>query len=246
MQLLIILFFISLILLQINISLSENQLNEIPVIFDNTKNINYFDLSSLDIYNQEIYIKITKHNEIIITSSKNSNLLLNDYLIHVDYINILSENLQEFLESKKKQVIIPIVDNEDIDTYDGKLLLGFVLVQPIYPKKLGFRRGELLFHTKSNEIANMLQNGMLIDDKYYQQEFQQLKQKHGGGQCITSKDCNQYKGQCRSNICICDNEIYTGLYCDVYNYIKDPNFTRYNKTMERVSSIVNDIIMISL
>ena len=163
-----------------------------------------------------IYVQLSGHNEIVVTyAERGSELKPGDYITHADGIRVLNGGLKEFLNSAETEAVVPIIDDTD-DKLGGKKLLGFVTVQPVSPRKISTRRGEI--EPDMNEggppPSSMLSNIGGTVKEIQQAEYELAPPAHGTGPCITAKDCNFYNGTCVKGQCDCLGT-YSGSFCQV-------------------------------
>ncbi len=164
------------------------------------------------------YLGMSPNGEVVVTySGKGADLHPDDYLTHADDVRVLTGSLSEFLSSGQREAAIPVVDDEDIK-FGGSRLMGFVMIQSILPRKLQSRRGEIVFDLEEGGPAPDIQVGNVVigggsvktvDDQDYKPP------PHGGGRCITTRDCYLGNGTCASGLCACNGD-YTGSYCQLY------------------------------
>lgn len=177
----------------------------------------YFHLPVHELLSQSVYLKSTAFEEItVVASDKNSDLREDDYLTHVDGVRILNGGLDSFLKSGDKEAVVPVVDETD-SKFGGNKLIGFVLIQPVTPRKLSTRRGEVVFNMEEGGAAPAMKLGNVVvgqdgaksaNDPLFQPP------PHGTGPCITGRDCYFYNGSCISGQCKCSGP-YTGTFCQV-------------------------------
>jgi hypothetical protein len=106
-----------------------------------------------------VYVTSTPHEELVVSySEKGSDLRPGDYLTHADGVLLLNGGLSSFLKSGEKEAIVPIVDENDAK-FGGYKLIGFLMVQPVTPRKLYSRRGEILFDLEEGGPAPLMKFG---------------------------------------------------------------------------------------
>jgi hypothetical protein len=164
-----------------------------------------------------IYLHTTKFEEITVSySERGSELKPGDYLTHADGIRVLNGGLGDFLKSGEKEIIVPIVEEGD-EKFGGKRLLGFVLIQPVTPRKISIRRGEIEYDLDEGGPPPTMKLGNVIitnDGAKTTSDPDYSPPAHGGGACITGKDCFTYNGTCSKGQCEC-NGMYTGTFCQL-------------------------------
>ena len=181
------------------------------------ENARFFNIPMHEVSQFPLYLGISEHGEVVVTfSGKGADLHPDDYVTHADDVKLLSGSLSDFLTSGTREAVIPIVDDEDIK-FGGSKLLGFVMIQSILPRKLQARRGEILYDMEEGGPAPDIQVGNVVigggsvktvDDADY------TPPPHGGGKCITGRDCFHHNGTCTPTGCACKGD-YTGTYCQV-------------------------------
>lgn len=166
----------------------------------------------------KIYLANTHHGETKVThASSGSDFRPDDYVTHADGMKLLTGGIDGFLSSDLKQAIVPVVDDEDVKN-GGSRLLGFVMIQTVTPRKISTRTGEIAFDFEEGGPAPSVQVGELVIG---QGGVQSVKDEdytpppHGGGQCITARDCFYHNGTCPAGYCECQGD-YTGSYCQLY------------------------------
>ncbi len=195
----------------------------------------HFNIPMAEILQQSIYLSTNDEGELVVKhASKGSDLAAGDYLSDADNIRLLNGGLDTFLQSGEKEIVVPVVDDEDVQ-HDGSRLLGFVKIQSIIPRRLTARRGEVDTIWDMDEggpaptmtIGNLVISGSgakLTDDKDY------IPIPEGGGKCITGRDCFNHNGTCITGQCVCDNARtgMTGTYCQLYR----PDKTKIGEMMK--------------
>jgi hypothetical protein len=177
----------------------------------------YFHIPTLEIMQSEVYLTQTEHQETVIAySSKGSDLHPGDYVTHADGIRLLNGGLTTFLKNGDGEAVVPVID-EDSAKHGGHILLGFVLIQVVTPRKLSTRRGDIVFDLEEGGPAPTVKLGNLVmgpggvkstTDPSYQPP------PYGGGACITGKDCFYFNGTCAAGRCSCLGP-YTGTFCQL-------------------------------
>eukprot|EP01041_Mallomonas_annulata_P010676 gene10676-22283_t len=149
----------------------------------------------LDIFKGEVYVTISEFKEVIVAyADPVTSLAMKDYITLADDKRILSGSFQDFIESGDKEIIVPMIDDED-HKHGGYRLLGFVSMKSYIPRKLHCRRGDIGpdFSKYDKDIATIPK---------------------GGGSCITSRDCFNSTGSCTKGSCVC-NAAHMGSYCQM-------------------------------
>eukprot|EP01038_Epipyxis_sp_PR26KG_P009372 gene9372-12628_t len=166
----------------------------------------------------KLYLTVTEFGEVAVTyAGKGIDFKPNDYISHADGVRILSGGINEFLKSGEKEAIIPIVDDEDV-MHDGSKLMGFVMIQTVHPRKLSSRRGDIVYDMDEGGPPPTLKLGNIVMGAGGAKSTNDPNYKpppHGGGACITGKDCNFFNGSCGISGCNCTIP-YTGTYCQLY------------------------------
>ncbi len=177
----------------------------------------YYHLPMHEVTQQAVYLQTTKYDEVVVSfADKGSELKPGDYLTHSDGIRVLNGGLGSFLKSGEKEVIVPVIEDDD-EKFGGKRLLGFVLVQPVTPRKISTRRGEIAFDMDEGGSVPTVQVGNIVvtnEGAKTQADADVEAPPHGGGACITSRDCFNFNGTCLAGQCSCIG-VYTGSYCQV-------------------------------
>lgn len=177
----------------------------------------YYHLPMHEVAQQAVYLQTTKYDEVTVAfADKGSELKPGDYLTHADGIRILNGGLGGFLKSGEKEIIVPVIEDDD-DKFGGKKLIGFVLMQPVTPRKISTRRGEIVFDMDEGGPVPTMQVGNIIvtnDGAKAVSDPELESPPHGGGACITARDCFQFNGTCTMGQCSCIG-VYTGSYCQV-------------------------------
>lgn len=173
-----------------------------------------------EVLTQSVYLKTSQYDEIIVSySEKGSDLRENDYLTHVDGVRILNGGLDTFLKSGEKEAVVPVVDETDV-MHGGNKLLGFVLIQPVTPRKLSSRRGEIEFDYEEGGPAPTLKLGNIVvgpDGAKTTNDPSFQPPPHGTGPCITGRDCNFFNGSCVDGHCKCSGP-FSGSFCQVRRF----------------------------
>lgn len=177
----------------------------------------YFHTPMHELQQQALYLRTTAHDEVTVAfTEKGSDLREGDYLTHADGVRILNGGLAAFLKSGEKEAIVPIVEETD-QKHDGSKFIGFVMVQIVQPRKLSTRRGEIVFDLEEGGPAPTMNLGSIVigaggakttSDPSYQPP------PHGGGACITGKDCYFFNGTCVNSQCSCLGP-FSGTYCQL-------------------------------
>ena len=164
------------------------------------------------------YLGTSENGEVVVTySGKGADLHPDDYITHADEVRLLTGSLSDFLASGQREAAIPIVDDEDVK-FGGSRLLGFVMIQSILPRKLQSRRGEIEFDLEEGGPAPDIQVGNVVigGGSVKTVDAEDYKPPpHGGGRCITDRDCFMGNGTCAMGLCACVGD-YTGSYCQLY------------------------------
>ena len=95
--------------------------------------VQYSNLNSKDIYQQQIYVKVSANEEIVVVSTAEgsiANIQSNHYITHVDDVEVFSGNLSAFFTSGNLKAMIPMLDDSDF-VEDGRRLLGFIKVKSL-------------------------------------------------------------------------------------------------------------------
>ena len=160
--------------------------------------------------------------------------------------------IEDFLQSGEKEAVVPIVDDEDVK-FGGHRLKGFMMLQAVQPRKLGTRRGDISFDMEEGGPAPSMKLGELIVACSMFVSYLLLLEcllyssiagnivigsggakttsdpsysppPHGGGQCISRRDCYPVPGQgatgglCTEGVCACTGD-YTGSHCQVGTFL---------------------------
>jgi len=183
----------------------------------------HFTVPMAEILQQQIYVSANAEGELQVRwASQGSDLRNGDYLALADHMRILNGGLETFISSEEKEVIVPVVDDADIQ-HGGVRFLGFVQLTNFIPRKVTARRGEVetLWDLEEGgpppkfQLGNVVISGsgaLLSDDKNY------TPPPSGGGGCITGRDCYWHNGTCVGGQCACDSSAtgMTGSYCQLY------------------------------
>ena len=140
---------------------------------DDVKDARHFDVPLVEILpskgeGKPVYIMTTSTGEIVVSStSRGSDLSINDYLMAVDGKRVLNGGLDTFLtaanDNKETEVLIPVVDSHDTDVKGGARLLGFLSVnQHTQGRKLSVRRGEVVYDFEEAGPAPDMQVGNVV------------------------------------------------------------------------------------
>jgi hypothetical protein len=170
----------------------------------------YFTRPWVDILQHELYLSYSDASEFTVAAAgKELKLEEGDYVSHADTVRMLSGGLSEYLSSgETEEVVVPVVDT-DASSNGGNKVLGFVVVKPFAPRKLFFRRGEVAWDpTDGGLVPQLSGNAADLTGQPYTDPH------HGGGSCISGRDCFNYNGTCVKGVCSC-GKMYTGTYCQV-------------------------------
>jgi hypothetical protein len=117
----------------------------------------------------------------------------------------------------EREVIVPVID-DDVERNGGNKLLGFVMLQPIVPRKLSARRGEIAFDMEEGGPPPLIPVGVgdLEIENPLSRKQEYVPPPHGGGKCISGKDCYNFNGTCPMGLCVCKSKEITGTYCQLY------------------------------
>lgn len=177
----------------------------------------YYHLPMHEVMQYPVFLQSTSFQEITVAyAEKGSELRTGDYVTHADGIRILSGGLGGFLKSGEKEIIVPVVE-DDSEKYGGQKLIGFVLVQPVSPRKVSTRRGEVYFDMDEGGPAPTMKLGNIVignDGAKTTSDPNYQPPPHGGGPCITGKDCYYFNGTCAMGQCSCIG-VHTGSFCQV-------------------------------
>mmetsp|Transcript_15054 Transcript_15054/g.25064 ORF Transcript_15054/g.25064 Transcript_15054/m.25064 type:complete len:379 (-) Transcript_15054:580-1716(-) len=179
----------------------------------------YFQTPMHEIAQTELYLSVNEYKEVIVTyAGRGTDLRPNDYLTHADGVRILSGGIDDFVKSGEREAVVPVVNDDDTQ-HGGSRLLGFMLLSNTSPRKLSSRRGEIEFDFEEGGPAPSMKVGNIVigaagakttSDPTYQPP------PHGGGACLTGRDCFLHNGTCAAGgICACTAP-YTGSYCQLY------------------------------
>jgi hypothetical protein len=204
----------------------------------------FFSVPMQEVLQNSLYLALNEHNEMVVTySGRGADLRPDDYITHADGIRILSGGLDTFLSSGEREVIVPVVDNEDI-MHGGSKFLGFVLMKAVIPRKLSSRRGEIVFDLEEGGPAPSMQLGNLVITRSGAKSTSDgdyIPPPDGGGKCITSRDCYNFNGTCVYGECKC-NEIQTGSYCQLYR----PQSSSITNMVQNANNKVNSEFSINI
>ena len=171
-----------------------------------------------DLEDTKIYLTNSQYGETQVShASVGSDFRPNDYVTHADGVRLLTGGISGFLASGLKEAIVPIVDDEDVKN-GGSRLLGFVMIQNVIPRKISTRTGEIVFDFEEGGPAPSVQVGELVIGEGGVQSIKDEDYEppqHGGGQCLTARDCYHSNGTCPAGFCECLGD-YTGSYCQLY------------------------------
>jgi hypothetical protein len=173
----------------------------------------YFHKPLHEVLEHEMYLTYSDDSEFTVTSAGESlHLQKNDYVTHVDSYRLLAGDLSEYLNSNDEdEVVVPVVDT-DFSREGGSKVTGFVLVKPIKPRKLFFRRGEVTWDPTEGGSLPTIKDGQLTMSDKGNQPFINLP--NGGGACVSGRDCFNHNGTCTRGVCRCKST-HTGTYCQV-------------------------------
>lgn len=139
---------------------------------DDVKAARHFDVPMLELLpskgtGQPVYITTTTHGETVVSStSRGSDLAINDYLMAIDGKRVLNGGLQTFLRAdndKENEVLVPLVDSNQTDSHGGARLLGFLsLTRYDTGRKLTVRRGEVVYDMNEAGPAPDMQIGNVV------------------------------------------------------------------------------------
>lgn len=111
----------------------------------------YFSVPMHEVARKDLYLKAMDSGEVVVAYAEAGlDFKPHDYLTHADGLRFLSSSLTEFLKSQEREIVVPVVDDED-EMGGGNRVIGFVLIQPITPRKLLARRGEVQFDFKEGK-----------------------------------------------------------------------------------------------
>jgi hypothetical protein len=177
----------------------------------------YYHLPMHEVTQYPVYLQTTSFQEISVSyAEKGSELRIGDYLTHADGIRILNGGLSGFLKSGEKEIIVPVIEDAD-EKHGGQKLMGFVLVQVVSPRKISTRRGEIFFDLDEGGPAPTMKLGNIVignDGAKATSDPNYQPPPHGGGPCITGKDCYYFNGTCTMGQCACIG-VHTGSFCQV-------------------------------
>lgn len=177
---------------------------------------NYFSVALHELENKQVQLSYTSEGEMKISSaSKGVNLQKDDYLIQVDNTRMLSGGFKEFFKSGDTEAVVPVIDDSN------NLLLGFVMLTIIQPRKLMLRRGEVAIDLEEGgEYPSLKDNNFFITPEGLRlrssPEVNYVAPPHGTARCITGKDCYYHNGTCTAGTCNCKPQ-RTGSNCQVSN-----------------------------
>lgn len=122
----------------------------------------YFHTPMHEISQTQLYLTMNEHQEVVVSyAGKGVDLRPQDYITHADGIRILTgwpNGVDDFLESGEKEVVVPIVDEDD-EMFGGQRLKGFMLLSAIQPRKLSSRRGDIVFDLEEGGPAPTMKLG---------------------------------------------------------------------------------------
>ena len=183
---------------------------------DESETARYFSVPMHEVLRNDVFLKTTDYGEIAIAyADRSSDFKPNDYLTHADGIRFLTGiTLQDFMKSGEREVIVPVID-DDAEKNGGSKLLGFVLIQPITPRKVSARRGEIV-HNFNEGGPPPIMTGSNSDPDVAFAPRDYVPPPHGGGRCISGRDCYNFNGTCAMGQCACKSKEMTGSYCQLY------------------------------
>lgn len=189
------------------------------LVFYCQESAKYLTVPTHEIYQHVSHLSVNEHDEMVVTfAGKGSDIRPNDFLTHADGVRILTGGLKAFLDSGEREVIVPIVDDSDVK-FGGSKLVGFVMLQAVTPRKLSYRRGDIVYDMEEGGPEPELTVGNLIIGKGGVQIMDSsdfVPVPIGGGPCITGRDCFNYNGTCAgSKGCKCLPDMQ-GSYCQLY------------------------------
>lgn len=122
----------------------------------------YFHTPMHEVSQTQLYLTMNEHQEVVVSyAGKGVDLRPNDYITHADGIRILTgwpNGVDDFLESGEKEIVVPIVDDDD-EKFGGQRLKGFMLLSVIQPRKLSSRRGDVVFDMEEGGPAPTMKLG---------------------------------------------------------------------------------------
>lgn len=125
----------------------------------------YFQTPMHEISQTELYLSMNENQEVIVAyAGKGVDLRPNDFITHADGIRLLTGwrgGIEEFLQSGEKEAVVPVVDDND-EKHGGLRLKGFMLVQAVSPRKLGSRRGNILYDMNEGGPAPSMKLGKFV------------------------------------------------------------------------------------
>lgn len=174
----------------------------------NSPNIILSEFNEVKIVSNSSYSALA-NSHTSLNAANNENIIsyrIGDLISHADGIPVLQDTLENYLTTLQHshessyqnfEVLLPIIDTNPAD--NNKKLIGFLKVQPIFPRKITIKRGEVDFSkVKYNIDESTGKPEVLI----------------GGGFCLSSNDCKKGNGICRNGRCVCKGW-NTGKYCEV-------------------------------
>ena len=178
----------------------------------------YFSKPMHEVSENELFVSFSESSEFLVSAaSPGLQLQANDYFTHADSVRMFTGGLTEFLQSGEEEAIVPVVDTENVRN-GGNKLLGFVVIKPIQPRKLLFRRGEVTWDmTEGGELPSLAAGNVVITaEGAFNKDGKPFgNPQNGGGKCISGRDCFNYNGTCTKGLCVCKS-LRTGTYCQLF------------------------------
>jgi len=120
----------------------------------------YLNMPMHEIIQSTVYVHTNSFDEVVVAfADKGCELKTGDYITHTDGIKVLNGGLSSFLKNGEKEAVVPVVDEND-SKYGGFKLIGFVMMQPVTPRKLSSRRGEVGFDLEEGGPAPTMKLGI--------------------------------------------------------------------------------------
>ncbi len=171
----------------------------------------YFSVSMHEVNNSALYLSTTTYGEIIVNKAgRGLDFNQNDYITHADGTRLIAGGLDTFWSSGESEIVVPIVD--------GAKLIGFVKLLRFYPSKISARRGDIEYDMEEGGPPPTLQLGNVVISSsgvHSTTSSDYTPPPHGGGKCITGRDCYNNNGTCSLGLCSCLQD-HTGSYCQLY------------------------------